>query len=42
VKIGASSLDIKQSADFQLKKDLLVEKDHNVLSPRVNIAELTK
>jgi beta-glucosidase len=42
VKIGASSLDIKQSADFELKKDLLVEKDHNVLSPRVNIAELTK
>ncbi|MEO6813697.1 MAG: hypothetical protein ABI172_07175 [Ginsengibacter sp.] len=42
VKIGASSTDIKQSADFQLKKDLVVEKDHNVLVPQVTIPESTK
>jgi len=42
VKIGASSLDIKQSANFQLKKDLIVEKDHNVLVPKVEIPEFTK
>jgi beta-glucosidase len=39
VKIGASSTDIKQSADFNLKKDLMVEKDHNVLKPQVEIPE---
>lgn len=42
VKIGASSTDIKQSADFQLNKDLLVEKDHNVLGPKVDIPEFEK
>ncbi|HXR85138.1 MAG TPA: glycoside hydrolase family 3 C-terminal domain-containing protein [Hanamia sp.] len=42
VKIGASSTDIKLSADFQLKKDLVVEKDHNVLAPKVDIPEFTK
>jgi beta-glucosidase len=42
VKIAASSTDIKQSADFQLKKDLVVEKDHNVLVPKVEIPEFTK
>jgi beta-glucosidase len=42
VKIGASSTDIKQSADFQLKKDLVVEKDHNVLTPKVEIPEFEK
>ena len=42
VKMGASSTDIKQSANFQLKKDLVVEKDHNVLVPQVSIPEFTK
>jgi len=42
VKIGASSTDIKQSADFTLKKDLVVEKDHNVLKPKVEIPEFEK
>jgi beta-glucosidase len=42
VKIGASSTDIKQSADFQLKKNLVVEKDHNVLVPKVEIPDFEK
>jgi beta-glucosidase len=42
VKIGASSTDIKQSADFTLKKDLVVEKDHNVLKPQVEIPQFEK
>jgi len=42
VKIGASSTDIKQSADFQLKKDLVVEKDHNVLTPKVEIPDFER
>ncbi|MEO5908435.1 MAG: glycoside hydrolase family 3 C-terminal domain-containing protein, partial [Ginsengibacter sp.] len=42
VKIGASSTDIKQSADFNLKKDLVVEKDHHVLDPKVEIPEFRK
>jgi beta-glucosidase len=42
VKIGASSSDIKQSASFKLKKDLVVEKDHNVLVPQVAIPEFAK
>jgi beta-glucosidase len=40
VKIGASSADIKQSGNFNLKKDLIVEKDHNELTPKVEIPEL--
>jgi beta-glucosidase len=42
IKIGASSTDIKQKADFQLKKDLMVEKDENVLKPQVMIPDFTK
>ncbi len=42
VKIGASCNDIKQSADFNLKKDLILEKDHNVLKPQVEIPEFKK
>ncbi|HSN07897.1 MAG TPA: hypothetical protein VLS85_02610, partial [Hanamia sp.] len=42
VKIGASSTDIKQKADFQLKKDLMVEKDENVLKPQVEIPDFSK
>jgi beta-glucosidase len=42
VKIGASSADIRQSADFRLKKNLIVEKGHNVLVPQVPIPDFTK
>jgi beta-glucosidase len=41
VKIGASSEDIKQTANFTLPKELVVEKDKNLLSPQVTIKELT-
>ncbi|HET9826422.1 MAG TPA: glycoside hydrolase family 3 C-terminal domain-containing protein, partial [Chitinophagaceae bacterium] len=40
VKIGSSSLDIKQNAAFALARDILVEKDHKVLAPAVQINEL--
>lgn len=39
VKIGASSDDIKQSANFNLPKKIIVEKDHKVLVPQVDIKE---
>jgi beta-glucosidase len=42
IKIGASSADIKLTADFRLTKELMVEKDTNVLSPQVEIRELKK
>ncbi len=42
VKIGASSLDIKSSASFDLPKELVVEKDHKALVPQVEIKELKK
>ena len=42
VKIGASSLDIKSNASFNLPKDIVVEKDHKVLTPQVTINELKK
>lgn len=42
VKIGASSLDIKSSASFNLSKELVVEKDHKALTPQVSINELKK
>ena len=42
VKIGASSTDIKQSADFHLPNDLTVEKDENVLMPQVMIPDFSK
>ncbi len=41
IKISASSADVKQSADFNVPKEIVVEKDHNVLSPQVSITELT-
>jgi len=40
VKIGASSNDIKQTANFNLPKSIVVEKDHKVLVPQVDINEL--
>ena len=40
VKIGASSKDIKSTGSFILSKDLVVEKDHKALAPKVTINEL--
>lgn len=40
VKIGTSSLNIKQTASFTLPKDLVVEKLHKVLAPQVQLALL--
>lgn len=40
VKIGASSLDIKQRASFYVPKDIIVEKDHKALAPQAQINEL--
>lgn len=42
VKIGASSLNIKQTASFNLAKAIMVEKDNKLLSPQVQINELKK
>jgi beta-glucosidase len=42
VKIGASSLNIKSSASFNLSKELIVEKDHKALTSQVTINELKK
>ncbi len=40
IKIGASSLSIKQSATLEASKDVVVEKVNKVLSPQVEIEEL--
>lgn len=40
VKIGASSVNIKQTATFQVPKDLVVEKCNKVLTPEIKINEL--
>jgi beta-glucosidase len=40
VKVGASSLNIKQTASFNLAKDIVVEKDHKVLVPEADINEM--
>ena len=40
VKIGASSADFKLTADFNLANEIIVEKDHDVLAPLVDISEL--
>jgi beta-glucosidase len=42
VKIGTSSLDIKQTATFHLTKELVAEKCNKVLSPQVEMNELKK
>ncbi|HEY5391632.1 MAG TPA: glycoside hydrolase family 3 C-terminal domain-containing protein [Hanamia sp.] len=42
LKIGASSTDIKQTANFKLQKDMTVEKDENVLKPQVTIPDFSK
>ena len=41
VKIGASSENIKLSAAFTVPKEIVVEKDHNALTPQVEINEFT-
>jgi beta-glucosidase len=40
VGIGASSMDIRQTASFSLLKDIVVEKVHKVLTPQVPINEM--
>lgn len=40
VRIGSSSLNIKQTAPFQLARDIIVEKDHKVLAPGLPVNEL--
>ncbi len=40
IRIGASSLDIKQTASFDLPKAIVVEKVHKVLTPQTPIKEL--
>ena len=42
VKIGSSSLNIKQTGSFQLAKELVVEKCNKVLVPNIQINELKK
>jgi beta-glucosidase len=42
VKIGASSVNIKQSATFILAKNMVTEKCNKVLSPQAGINELSK
>lgn len=41
LKAGVSSRDIRQTANFKVLKTIVVEKDHNVLRPEVNIDEYT-
>ena len=41
VKVGASSTNFKQTANFTLGKSIVVEKDHKVLAPQVEINEFT-
>jgi beta-glucosidase len=40
VNIGASSMNIKQSAKFELRKELIAERVNKVLRPQININEL--
>lgn len=39
LKAGASSRDIRQTANFSVPKSIIVEKDHNVLKPEIKIDE---
>ena len=40
IKIGASSKNIKQTATFNVAKEIIVEKDNKVLVPQTEINEL--
>ena len=42
VKIGSSSMDIKETATFTLDKDIVTEKVHKVLVPKIDIKEIRK
>ncbi len=42
VRIGASSKDIREKASFNLQKELVIEKAHNVLYPNVMMKELSR
>ena len=42
VKVGSSSLNIKQMAVFNLAKDIITEKCNKVMVPQVKIDELKK
>jgi len=42
IKIGSSSTNIKQMANFKVAKELVVEKCHKVMTPQVAIRELKK
>ena len=42
VRIGASSTDIRLKASFNLPKDIVVEKVHNVLYPNFYMEELSR
>ena len=41
IKVGASSADIRLTAEFNLPTDIVVEKVHKALAPQVEINELT-
>jgi len=40
VKVGASSLDVKQSAKFEVSKELVVEKSRKLLAPQEPLSDL--
>ena len=40
VKVGASSRNIKQKASLNVSKEIVVEKEHKVLSPQIQINEM--
>jgi beta-glucosidase len=42
VKVGASSTDIKKTKKFDLAKNIVTEKVHDVMTPQVTITELKK
>jgi beta-glucosidase len=42
VKVGSSSTNFKSTASFLLGKDVVTEKDKNLLIPQVDITELKK
>ncbi|RZM28021.1 MAG: beta-glucosidase, partial [Pedobacter sp.] len=42
VRVGSSSVDIKQVANFKLNKELVVEKVTKALTPQIQIKELNK
>jgi beta-glucosidase len=42
VKVGSSSVNIKQTANFNLPKEAVVEKCNKVLAPQAVINELKK